>query len=174
MYALFAFIMQRRGDHSRARGRGRKLSFLALAGGVLGLGLVLWCCFSHDHTDPRLKFAGFLGTVYAEGFSVQPDRVEYPPIKTQSQEAVEQPAYALLHPETPASQIKPEKKLLRPRPGRVVKKPQSSNLLEKSGKTAKVAKTAVPSNKKDKMVGKSRAKKKKRPSATESKQTDAG
>jgi hypothetical protein len=174
MYALFSFIMQRRGDHSRARSRGRKLTGLTLAGGIFALGLILWCCFSPDQTDQRLKLAGFLGTVYAEGWPNQVDRVEYPPVKTQNQGTEEQPAYALLHPETPTSQIKPEKKLLKPRPSRVVKKPKPASLQEKSGKTAKVAKTAVPLAKKDKMAGKNRAKKKKRSSAIESSQTDAG
>ncbi|MHB9074946.1 MAG: hypothetical protein ACYC6G_15630 [Desulfobaccales bacterium] len=163
MYALFSFILQRKGGQPRGQSRWRKLTGFILVGGIVGLGLILWCCYSPDKTDQRLKLAGFLGTVYAEGWPDRVDKVEYPPVKASNQGTGEQPAYALLHPETPASQIEPEKKLIRPRPSRVAKK-QTSGVHEKSGKTAKVAKTVTPSSKKDKMAAKSRAKKKKRSS----------
>ncbi len=65
MYALLSFIFQRKGGQSR--GRGRKLSGLTLVGAILGVGLILWCCYSPEKHDQRLKLAGFLGTVYAEG-----------------------------------------------------------------------------------------------------------
>jgi len=165
MYALFSFIFQRKGG--QPRGRGRKLSGFTLVGAILGLGLILWCCYSPDKHDQRLKLAGFLGTVYAEGPD-RVDKVEYPPVKAQNQGAGEQPAYALLHPETPASQIEPEKKLIRPRPNRDAKKGQTPSVHEKAGKTTKVTKNVTPSPKKDKMAAKNRAKKKKRSS------TDAG
>jgi hypothetical protein len=168
MYALLSFIFQRRGGQSR--GRGRKLSGFTLVGAILGFGLILWCCYSPDKHEQRLKLAGFLGTVYAEGWPDRVDKMEYPPVKAANQGAGEQPAYALLHPETPAGQIEPEKKLIRPRPA---KKRQTPSV-EKSGKSAKVTKTATPSAKKDKMAAKSRAKKKKRSSASGSAQTNAG
>jgi hypothetical protein len=163
MYALFSFILQRKGGQPRGQSRWRKLTGFIFVGGIVGLGLILWCCYSPDKTDQRLKLAGFLGTVYAEGWPDRVDKVEYPPVKAPNQGAGEQPAYALLHPETPASQIEPEKKLIRPRPSRAVKKP-TSGVQEKSGKTAKVAKTVTPSSKKDKIAAKNRAKKKKRSS----------
>jgi hypothetical protein len=168
MYALFSYIFQRKGGQPRGQSRWRKLSGFILVGGIVGVGLILWCWFSPDKSDQRLKLAGFLGTVYAEGWPDRVDRVEYPPVKAVNQGAGEQPAYALLHPETPASQLEPEKKLVRPRPSRTVKKSQTSSLQEKSGKTAKVAKTATSSSKKDKITAKNRAKKKKRSAAAES------
>jgi hypothetical protein len=173
-YALVSFIFKRKGVHSRGRNHGRKFTGFTLLGGFIGLGFILWCSFCPEKTDQRLKLAGFLGTVYAEGWPNQVDRVEYPPVKAQNPGGEEQPAYALLHPETPTSQIEPEKKLLKPRPSRAVKKPQPSGLQDKSGKATKVAKTAVSSSKKDKMAAKNRAKKKKRSSATETRQTNAG
>lgn len=164
MYALFSFILQRKGGQSRGQSRWRKFSGYILVSGILGVGLILWCCYSPDKTDQRLKLTGFLGTVYAEGWPDRVDKVEYPPVKAQNQGAGEQPAYALLHPETPTSQIEPEKKLIRPRPSRVAKKRQTPSVQEKAGKAGKVTKTVTPSSKKDKMAAKSRAKKKKRSS----------
>jgi hypothetical protein len=174
IYALLSFMFQRKGGHSRGQSRGHKLSGLRLVACIFGLGLILWCCYSPDKHDQRLKLAGFLGTVYAEGWPDRVDKVDYPPVKTANQGTGEQPAYALLHPETPTSQIEPEKKLIRPRPSRTIKKRQTPSIHEKSGKNAKVTKTATPSSKKDKMAAKSRVKKKKRSSTTRSAQTDAG
>ena len=88
--------------------------------------------------------------------------------------ASEQPAYALLHPETPASQVGPEKKLPRPRPSRVAPKGPSVAPQDKAGKNAKVNKTPASPSKKDKMAAKSRAKKKNRSSAPGGRQADAG
>jgi hypothetical protein len=172
MYALLSFLFQRKGGHPR--GRGRKLSGFTLVGVILGVGLILWCCYSPDRQDQRLKLAGFLGTVYAEGWPDRLDNMEYPPVKATNQGAGEQPTYALLHPETPTSQIEPEKKLIRPRPSRAAKKRQAPSVHEKSGKNAKVTKTVTPSSKKDKLAAKSRAKKKKRSSAPGNGQTNAG
>lgn len=162
MYALLSFMFQRKGGRPRGQSRWRKLTGYILVSGILGVGLILWCCYSPDKADQRLKLAGFLGTVYAEGWPDRVDKVEYPPVKAANQGAGEQPAYALLHPETPASQIEPEKKLIRPRPNRTAKKGQTPSVHEKAGKTAKVTKNVTPSSKKDKLAAKSRAKKKKR------------
>jgi hypothetical protein len=174
MYALLSFMFQRKGGYSRGQSRGRKLSGFTLVGCILGLGLIIWCCYSPDKHDQRLKLAGFLGTVYAEGWPDRVDKVEYPPVKAVNQGAGEQPTYALLHPEPPASQIEPEKKLIRPRPVRAAKKRQTPSVHESSGKSAKVTNAATPSSKKDKMAAKNRAKKKKRPSTSGSAQTSAG
>jgi hypothetical protein len=174
MYALFSYLLQRKGGHTRGQSRWRRLSGFTLVVGIVGVGLILWCCYTPDKTDQRLKLAGFLGTVYAEGWPDRVDKVEYPPVKAQNQGTGEQPAYALLHPETPTSQMEPEKKLIRPRPSRTVKKRHTSSVQEKSGKGAKATKTVTSSSKKDKMAAKNRAKKKKRTSASESRQTNAG
>jgi len=168
MYALFSYIFQRKGGQPRGQSRWRKLNGFILVGGIVGVGLILWCCFSPDKNDQRLKLAGFLGTVYAEGWPDRVDRVEYPPVKATNQGAGEQPAYALLHPETPASQIEPEKKLIRPRPSRAAKKSPAASVHDKSGKPVKVAKTSTSASKKDKITAKNRAKKKKQSAAAES------
>ncbi len=175
MYALFSFIFHRQSGYVRSRSRWRKLSRLTLAGGITaGVGLMVWCCLSPDKHDQRLKLAGFLGTVYAEGWPDRVDRLKDPPVKSPNQGASEQPAYALLHPETPASQIGPEKKLPKPRPSRVAPKKQAVASQDKPGKIAKVTKAPAPSSKKDKMTAKSRAKKKNRSSAPGGRQADAG
>jgi hypothetical protein len=102
-------------------------------------------------------------------------RLNYPPLKSSNQGASEQPAYALLHPETPASQLGPEKKLPKPRPNRAAAKGPAVAPPEKAGKIAKVAKAPAPPAKKDKLAAtKSRAKKKPRTSAPSGRQTDAG
>ena len=139
-----------------------------------GWGSLFWCCLYPDKHDQRLKLAGFLGTVYAEGWPDRVDRLKYPPVKSPNQGTSEQPAYALLHPETPASQIGPEKKLPKPRPSPVVPKGPSVAPQDKAGKIAKVTKAPAPPAKKDKMAAKGRAKKKDRTSAPADRQADAG
>ncbi|MBM4302234.1 MAG: hypothetical protein FJ121_12050 [Deltaproteobacteria bacterium] len=133
-----------------------------------------WCYLSPDKNNQRLKLAGFLGTVYAEGWPDRLDRLNYPPVKSSNQGASEQPAYALLHPETPASQIGPEKKFPKPRPNRAASKGQSVAPPDKAGKIAKVAKAPAPLAKKDKPAANSRAKQKNRTSAPQGRQADAG
>jgi len=175
IYALVSFLYHRQGGYVRSRGRWRKLSWLALVGGVTaGVGLIFWGGLYADKHDQRLKLAGFLGTVYAEGWPDRVGRLKYPPVKSSNPGSSEQPAYALLHPETPASQIGPEKKLPKPRPSRVASKGHSVAPQDRAGKGAKVTKAPVPPSKKDKVAGKNRAKKKNRSSAPEGRQADAG
>jgi hypothetical protein len=175
MYALFSYIFHRQGGYVRSRSRWRKLSWLTLVGGVTaGVGFIFWCCLYPDKHDQRLKLAGFLGTVYAEGWPDRVDRLKDPPVKSPNQGASEQPAYALLHPETPASQVGPEKKLPKPRPSRVAPKGPSVAPQDKASKIAKVTKAPAPPSKTDKMAAKSRAKKKNRSSAPGGRQADAG
>jgi hypothetical protein len=175
MYALFSFIFHRQGGYVRSRSRWRKLSWFTLVGGVTaGAGLIFWCCLYPDKHDQRLKLAGFLGTVYAEGWPDRVDRLKFPPVKNPTQGSSEQPAYALLHPETPASQIGPEKKLPKPRPNRVASKGPSVASQDKAGKATKVTKAPASPSKKDKVAAKSHAKKKSRSSAPGGRQADAG
>jgi hypothetical protein len=165
MYALFSLLFRRRSGQPSHQSRWRKLRGFTLVGGVVAVGLVLWCCYTPDKNDQRLKLAGFLGTVYAEGWPDRLDQTEYPPVKAQHQGVGEQPAYALLHPGTPTTQVEPEKKLIRPRPSRAATTRKTAGVQENSGKTSKVAKTAAPSSKKSKMANKNRTRKKKRTSA---------
>jgi hypothetical protein len=167
--------LHRQGGYVRSRGRWRKFSWLTLAGGVTaGVAFISWFYLYPDKHDQRLKLAGFLGTVYAEGWPDRVDRLEYPPVKSPNPGASEQPAYALLHPETPAGHLEPEKKLPKPRPNRMASPGRPIVPQEKAGKIAKVAKPPAPPSKKDKMAAKSRAKKKNRSSAPGGRQADAG
>jgi hypothetical protein len=175
MYALFSYIFHRKGGYVRSRSRWRKLSKLTLVGGfTAAVGLIFWCCLYPDKHNQRLKLAGFLGTVYAEGWPDRVDLIKDTTVKTPNQGGSEQPAYALLHPETPASQVGPEKKLPKPRPTRVASKGHSAAPQDKAGKNAKVTKAPAPPSKKDKIAAKSRAKKKPRASAPAGRQADAG
>jgi hypothetical protein len=169
MYALFAYFRQRRGGHLRARNRWGKLSWFTLTAMVgAGVALFSWCCLSPDKNDHRLKLAGFLGTVYAEGWPDRVDQVNFPPVKGQGSVTGEQPVYALLHPETPVSQLEPEKKLPKPRPGRTVKKAVAPSAQDKA------AKATAPASKKDKTAAKNRTNKKKRTTAARGRQANAG
>ena len=175
MYALFSLLYRRQGGYVRSRSRWRKLSWLALVGGVTaGVGFIFWGSLYADKHDQRLKLAGFLGTVYAEGWPDRVDHLKYPPVKSPNPGSSEQPAYALLHPETPASQIGAEKKLPKPRPSRVAPKGNSVAPQDRAGKGAKVTKTSAPASKKDKVAAKNRTKKKPRSSAPEGRQANAG
>ena len=144
MYALFSFMFQRKGGQSAVKAVGASLPGLPWWGGIVGVGLILWCCLSPDKHDQRLKLAGFLGTVYAEGWPDRVDKVEYPPVKSPNQGAGEQPAYALLHPETPTSQIEPEKKLIRPRPSRAATKRHSRASMKSPAKPPRLPKPRPP------------------------------
>jgi hypothetical protein len=175
MYALFSFLYHRQGGYLRGRSRWHRLSWLVLVGGIAaGVGLISWGSLYADRQDQHLKLAGFLGTVYAEGWPGRVDRLKYPPVKSSNPGSSEQPAYALLHPETPASQIGAEKKLPKPRPGRVAPKGPSVAPQDRAGRGVKVAKTSAPATKKDKVAAKNRAKKKHRSSAPAGRHSDAG
>jgi len=100
MYALISALSGRKGRRFRARRSWRKYGGLALAAGAAaGIGLVLVMAQSYEGESQRLKLAGFLGTVWAEGW---PDKVarrmEDPPVKNTAYG--DQPVYALLHPGT--------------------------------------------------------------------------
>jgi hypothetical protein len=175
MHVLFSFWFQRQGGYLRRRSRGGKLNWVTLVGSIgAGVGLIYWCCLSPGKNDQRLQLAGFLGTVYAEGWPGQVDQFKYPPVDRINQASGKQPVYALLHPGTPVTQVAPEKKLPRPRPSRVSGKGPSVHARDKSGKTAKLAKARASRPKRGKMAGKTRAKKKKQPAVTPGRDASAG
>jgi len=174
-YALLSFIFKRKGGNLRNRSRWRKLSWLTLVGGIsAGVGLIFWCCFSPVRHDQRLKLAGFLGTVYAEGWPSRVDRLNYPPVQRQNQGAGEKPVYALLHPGTPVSEIEPERKLIKPRPSRAAQKRKALLAPTKAGKSAHGGKASVRQSKKERMAARHHAKKKKRTAAAKGRPTDDG
>ncbi len=154
LYALFTAWPRRHNGHLRARRRWRRFGRLTLAGGLgLGLGLILWFFLSPDPQQRDLKLAGFLGTGWAEGWLGQADRrLEYPQVKSQG--PGDQPVYALLHPETPPTQLSQEKKPAAPRP---LRKPG----LQKSSSQGKGGKSLAQPPKKERVATKPRLKKKK-------------
>jgi len=89
------------------------LGMLAGAGVGLVLALALSQSFGEQHKD--LQLAGFLGTVWAEGWpgKLSP-RVEEPPIKGTA--SGDQPGYALLHPGAPSAELASNTMTPRPRP----------------------------------------------------------
>ncbi|MCX5892474.1 MAG: hypothetical protein NTW80_05785 [Deltaproteobacteria bacterium] len=94
--------------------------------------------------------AGFLGTVWAEGWPDKVNRVEYPPIKGTA--AGDQPVYALLHPGTAPAELAQEKAAPKPRP---IKKPKVRKV---PASQAKGAKPAIQVAKKDKGTAKGKPK----------------
>ena len=164
MYALICALAGRKGSKFRSRGPGRRYGWLTLgAGALVGLGLAMVLAQSFDEKDHNLRLAGFLGTVWAEGW---PDKVgqgvEYPPIN--SMPAGDQPVYSLLHPGTSPAELAQEKTAPKPRP---VKKPKVRKACKASTETAKGAKAAALKAKKDQVAAKGKSKtatKKKKPS----------
>ena len=154
MYALISALAGRgrKGSKFRTRGPGRRYGWLALGSGLLlGLGLTVVLAQSFVEPDHNLGLAGFLGTVWAEGW---PDRVnqrmEYPPIKGTG--IGNQPVYALLHPGTSPADLAQEKTAAKLRP---IKKPKVRNHLVPRAKSPKSANQLA---KKDKGAAKGKSK----------------
>jgi hypothetical protein len=138
MYALISALSGRKGSRFRARSSWRKYGGLALAAGAAaGVGLVVVMAQSYDNENHKLKLAGFLGTVWAEGWPdrVKP-RVEAFPVKSTA--SVNQPVYALLHPGTSHAELAKDKTASKPRPH----KPKLQKAEVSQAKGAKV--TAQP------------------------------
>lgn len=167
VYALISAVSRRKSGYHRGRSRRPRYGRLALVGSVaVGLALVLWLALPQDQEDKNLKLAGFLGTVWAEGWPDKVDKpLEYPPLKAQKPGA--QPVYALLHPETPPIHVKPEKAAPKPRPAKKAK------VQKAAGPPAKVTKLSSQPAKKDKVAAK-KASKKKKPSPAPSSHATGG
>jgi len=116
MHALISTLCGRRAGTLRWGRSWPRLSWLGLlAGAGVGLGLALVLAQSFDEQHQDLKLAGFLGTVWAEGWpgKLSP-RVEELPIKGTA--SGDQPGYALLHPGTPSAELARKTMTPRPRP----------------------------------------------------------
>lgn len=163
LYALCSALSRRRSGYLRGRSRWRRYGRLTLAGSTAaGLALILWLSPFPEQQEQHMKLAGFLGTVWAEGWPDKVDkRAEFPPIKGQKPGA--QPMYALLHPETPMAQVGPEKTAPKPRPVRKAK------VQKAGGPPPKGTKVTTQAAKKDKVTAKKQAKKKTRPSSPSTK-----
>ncbi len=162
IYALISAMSGRKGLGHRTRRPMRArygwLGLLAAAG--VGLALVAVMAQSFDEQGRNLKLAGFLGTVWAEGWPGKVDgRTEYPPIK--SADSGDQPVYALLHPGTSPAELAQETTAAKPKPA--VKPKLRQNAVSQAKGTKGVPKAV----KKDKVAAKSKDKtaKKKKPAS---------
>jgi len=171
MYALISALFGRKGNSFRTRDPGRRYGWLTLAAGAgIGLGLVLALAQSFDQRDHNLKLAGFLGTVWADGWP-EGQRMEEPPLKGTS--AGDQPAYALLHPGTSPAELAQKKTALKPR---TALKPKAKK--SPAASQAKAGKAAAQKSKKE-QAAKGKAKtatkhKKSPPPAATGKKTHPG
>ena len=134
MFALISALSGRKGSRFRARSSWRKYGWLALAAGAAaGVGLVVVMAQSYDEESHRLKLAGFLGTVWAEGWPDKVERwVEDPPAKSTASR--DQPVYALLNPGTSFAGLAHAKAASKPR----AHKPKLYKSSEKRGKGGKI------------------------------------
>jgi hypothetical protein len=157
-YVIYALVMawchrQRYGFPGRAQARPR---WLTLAKGVFVLGLALWFIFWLNPVTPdqQMRMAGMLGVTEGEALqaSQAAPRVSGPHLKEKGTGG--QPAYAMLHPESPPSLLPPAK----PPAGTQVRK-----LIGKRPQTPGVKSPPKESNltPNDKAAGKVKAKKKK-------------
>jgi hypothetical protein len=158
MYALICALCGRRGDKFRAHSPWRRYGWFGLvAGAAAGVGLIAVLAQSFHDQDHNLKLAGFLGTVYAEGW---PEGVEHqaeaPPIKNTA--SGEQPVYAMLHPGMPPMKAAQEE--TKPRP---VPRPKWS----KTHPHPKKIKVSAHKSKKEQMTARKKTKtvKKRKPKA---------
>lgn len=133
IYALISTLARRRGGSLRQGRSWRRLGLVLAAAAVLGGAVVLAGAFDGQHQN--LQLAGFLGTVWAEGWpgEVSP-RVEAPPIKGTA--SGEQPVYALLHPGTSSAEMAKKKLAPRPRPHFKRKSRKAPSLAAKRTQTA--------------------------------------
>jgi len=160
MYALISALAGRKGSRLRIRSSWRRYGWLGLVATTgIGLGLAVVLAHSFDQENQSLKLAGFLGTVWADGWPEQVERrVEDPPIK--STPAGDQPVYALLHPGTSPAELAQEQTAPKLRPAHKPKVRQAP------APQAKGAKAVPPKPKKEQVAAKSKsktAKKKKTP-----------
>ena len=152
-YALYAVGTQRQERRLRERWRPRRL-WLVRAAGWLGLGLVLSVLvyLSPHSADDRAKMAAVLGLAGQESQGVSGGGVPLPPLALKLPPPGQQPAYALLHPETPAVNPAPPGKPKRARAGprgkihkglfpAPVKKPRLAAQTGKKGKDKGVARS---------------------------------
>ena len=170
MYALISALAGRKGSRLRGRSPWRRYGWLGLVATTgIGLGLAVVLAHSFDQENQSLKLAGFLGTVWADGWPEQVERRgEDPPIK--GTPAGDQPVYALLHPGTSPAELAQEKTAPKLRPAH---KPKVNKAPASQPKGAK----AVTKPKKEQLTAKNKsktAKKKKTPSPTAAKNATTG
>lgn len=157
-YAVLTFWSRRSSRRWRSV-REPRTNWLALTAG-LGAVVCLACLVvkgGPESPDMSLRLAGIVGTGNVEaGLAVHPEyRLEQPPEKAPGPGG--QPAFALLHPETPTSLILPEKTASTLKARKPKAKSRPGPAPEKKGKAAKaLAKDKPPA--KEKIAAKSRPK----------------
>jgi hypothetical protein len=157
LYALTLAWCRRRNFPFQRRGLKERPRWLALlygaAGSTLFLGLVFWLAPASQ--DQKVRLAGVLGVTEGEAWldAKASPRVEKPPVKEQVSGG--QPAYALLHPESPSSLQPPAKPAMGAAP---LRKPKVKRAPVPASKKPK---TVVKLAKKEKVPAKAKAKKKK-------------
>lgn len=136
-YALYALVMLWcRWQNSRSTGRRGKSRprWLTLAGGAGVLGLLLWLIFwlAPSATDQQVRLAGILGVSEGEARMAMQATARTAPPELNQKSPDGQPAYALLHPESPPSLLPP------------VKPPVGTKIRKSQGKPASVRKPHKP------------------------------
>jgi hypothetical protein len=155
-YALYNLWSWRRKKGLRDLRRNTKTRPLILTGFSLAVGCIIVLCIWLAPPSPQASFnlAGILGLGHNQSWlTARADQPLKKPLMTNS-ESQDRPAYALLHPETPAALILKEN----PEPSRTPhRKPKKRKLRRRASKKTKVkARSRVTK----KVSGKNRVKKK--------------
>jgi hypothetical protein len=167
LYALAVVWCQwQRSRFLGKRGKGRP-RWLTLTGGAAFLGVFLTLLFwlAPANPDQKVKLAGILGVTEGEsGLAKQAD-LRAATLHLEQTPQGGQPAYALLHPESPPSLLPPAKPLA----GKKLHKPKGKRASE-----PQKPKLEARLSTKDKAAGKLRAKKKRVSQPTTMKSTKSG
>ena len=158
-YALYALVVVwcrwQRSRFSGRRGQGRP-RWLTLVGGAvfLGLFLGLTCWLAPSASDQKVRLAGILGVSEGEEGLAKQANLRAATLHLAQKPPGGQPAYTLLHPESPPSLTPPTKTLA----GNQLLKPKAKRAAAKDPQKPKVEASLT---KKDKAASKAKAKKKK-------------
>jgi hypothetical protein len=152
-YALYALVMlwcrwqsfRFLGSRTRARPR-----WLTLVGGAGVLGLILWLIFwlAPKTPDHKVRLAGILGVSEGEAWLVKKAAALTVPPPLNQKPPNGEPAYALLHPESPPSLLPP------------AKPPAGTKLRKRKGKRTSARRKPRKSRAKPRLTKKKRARSK--------------
>jgi hypothetical protein len=161
-YALYALAVVwcqwQRSRFLGRRGRGRPRWLTLVGGGVfLGVFLSLLFWLAPAPADQAVRLAGILGVSEGDAGLAKQANLRAATLHFNQTPPGSQPAYALLHPESPPSLLPPAKPLV----GNQLRKPKGKRASE-----LQKPKVETRLTKKDKASGKVRAKKKKAPLPT--------
>jgi hypothetical protein len=156
-YALYALAVVwcqwQRSRFLGRRGKGRPRWLTLIGGGVfLGVFLSLLFWLAPASPDQKVRLAGILGVSETEGGLAKQANLRAATLHLDQTPPSGQPAYALLHPESPPSLLPPAKPLV----GTQLRKPKGKRAAE-----PQKAKVEARLSKKDKAPSKVKPKKKK-------------